>query len=177
MKYYKKIVGNNVYLSPMNEEDAAQYAEWMADEETSQNLGNAALVLTAADEAEWIKKNRSANQFAIVRLEDNALLGNCGVNDFDQRSRRCTVGLFIGEPEARSRGYGAEALTLLVRYCFNTLNMLNVMLELNADNPRALACYKKVGFKEIGRRRQSYFKQGAQVDEIFMDILPGELKL
>ena len=43
-------------------------------------------------------------------------------------------------------------------------------------NDRAIACYKKVGFKEIGRRRQSYFLNGKYHDEIFMDILKDEFK-
>ena len=43
-------------------------------------------------------------------------------------------------------------------------------------NERAIACYKKVGFKEIGRRRQGYFLNGKYHDEIFMDILKDEFK-
>jgi len=36
------------------------------------------------------------------------------------------------------------------------------------------ACYKKVGFKEIGKGREAYFKNNERYDEIFMDILRNE---
>ena len=50
------------------------------------------------------------------------------------------------------------------------------MLSVMSFNERAIACYKKVGFKEIGRRRKGYFLNGKYHDEIFMDILKDEFK-
>jgi len=81
---------------------------------------------------------------------------------------------FIGEEADRGRGYGAEAIRLILDYGFNTLNLHNIQLHLNGDNAQALACYKKVGFKEFGRRRESKFHSGRYVDQIYMDILDSE---
>ena len=63
-----------------------------------------------------------------------------------------------------------EALNLILAYGFDYLNLNNIMLKVFAFNEVAINCYKKVGFKEIGRRRQSYYKKGEFFDEIYMDI-------
>jgi len=88
--------------------------------------------------------------------------------------RRATLGLFIGDAEQRGKGYGTEAIRLLLSYGFNILNLHSIMLVVHADNPKGLACYKKVGFKEFGRRRESRMKAGRYIDLIYMDILSTE---
>ncbi|MDD4796309.1 MAG: GNAT family protein, partial [Eubacteriales bacterium] len=70
--------------------------------------------------------------------------------------------------------YGSEALTLLVDFGFHYLNLNNIMLKVFSFNQRAVNCYKKVGFKEIGRRRQTYYLKGNYYDEILMDIIRSD---
>ena len=86
------------------------------------------------------------------------------------------LGLFIGEAEQRGKGYGTEAIRLILDYGFNILNLHNVMLLVHADNTNGLMCYKKVGFKEVGRRREARIKGGCYIDLIYMDILSTEFK-
>ena len=54
------------------------------------------------------------------------------------------------------------------------LNLNNIMLKVFSFNERAICCYKKVGFKEMGIRRQAYYLKGKVYDEIFMDIVKCE---
>jgi hypothetical protein len=57
MKYFKKLVGEKVYLSPMNIEDAEIYTKWLNDFNVTNGLGNSNLILSVEDEKEWIKEN------------------------------------------------------------------------------------------------------------------------
>jgi len=111
--------------------------------------------------------------FAIVK-NDDTLIGNIGLFKISHISRSAITRLFIGEKENRSKGYGSETLRLILDYGFNTLNLHNIMLNVFSDNEPAIACYKKVGFTEFGRRRESYFKNGRYVDDVHMDILDVE---
>lgn len=174
MKYFKKLIGNRIYLSPMSVDDAETYARWLNDLTTTDGLGNSSRVISLEEEREWIKKFSGDYQFAIVRLEDDTLLGNCGFNEINQVMQNAVVGLFIGEENNRNQGYGKEALHLLLDYGFHYLNLINIMLKVFSFNERAIQCYKKVGFKEIGRRRQSYYLKGKFYDEVYMDILREE---
>lgn len=121
------------------------------------------------------QKNGDFN-FAIVNIENDKLIGNCSLMNINYQNRIGTVGIFIGDENNRSNGYGTEALKLLLDYGFNYLNLNNIMLTVKSFNERAIKCYEKVGFKEFGRRRESYFLNGKYYDDIHMDILVSEFK-
>lgn len=174
MKYFKKLVGRNVYLSPMNVEDTETYVKWLNDLNVTDGLGTSSRITSLEGEKAWIMNNSNQYQFAIVRLEDNKLIGNCGIQEIDQLRQCADVGLFIGDEENRNKGYGQEVLNLLLDYGFNYLNLNNIMLKVFSFNERAINCYKKVGFKEMGRRRQAYYLKGKFHDEVYMDILKEE---
>jgi len=68
-----------------------------------------------------------------------------------------------------------EAVRLILGYGFRTLNLHNIMLKVHSDNAQAVACYKKAGFTEFGRRRESKFKDGHYTEpHPHMDILDTE---
>lgn len=176
MKYCKKIVGKKVYLSPMRIEDAEVYVEWLNDFSVTDGTGTSIRVVSLEGEKEWISQNSNQYQFAIVRLDDDKLIGNCGINEIDHIRQCAVVGLFIGDEDNRNNGFGQDALNLLLDYGFNYLNINNIMLKVFSFNERAINCYKKVGFKEIGRRRQSYYLKNKFYDEVYMDILRDEFQ-
>lgn len=177
MKYFPKLVGEKIYLAPMSAEDAEQYAKWINDSNLSDCLGNSSLISSLEKEKDIIDSMiREGYNFAIVRREDDQLLGNISFFEVNQIHRNAMCGLFIGEAENRGQGYGKEALRLLLRFGFQTLNLNNVMLKVYAFNEMAIACYRKLGFKVIGERRDAYFVRGKYHNEILMDILAGEFE-
>lgn len=176
MKYYKKMDGKHIYLSPVNPEDAAIYTKWVNDRETSDKIGNSTMLYTEEAERSWLEDNGSEYILAIVEKETDRLLGNCGIHEVSHTFQRAELGIFIGDEENRGKGYGSEALSLLLEYCFDTLNLHNVMLKVFSFNEAAIHTYKKVGFQEIGRRREAYYAKGKLWDEVYMDILKDEFE-
>lgn len=162
MKYFKKIEGEKVYLSPMNLEDIEKYVKWMNDFSTTDGLGSSSKVTTFESERSWLINNmdKKEQQFAIVLKETDELIGNCGFVDINHLHQKGEVGLFIGEEENRSKGYGTEALSLLVEYGFNYLNLKNIMLKVFSFNKRAIKSYEKIGFKVFGKRTEDYYLNG-----------------
>ena len=177
MRYFRKMIGERVYLSPMNEDDAETYANWLNDRAVSENLGlyrdNISL---ASERSHLARMTAEGHNYAIVAIDGDALIGNTSLMEVHGVNRRATLGIFIGEASMRGKGYGAEAIRLLLRYGFDTLNLHNIMLNVNSDNAQAIACYKKAGFAEFGRRRESTYKDGRYVDTLYMEILEGEFR-
>lgn len=173
MEYFKKITGDRIYLSPVNKEDYKKYTEWINNLEVSINLGNAHEIYTIDKEKEALEEI-SKNSFAIIEKKENKLIGNCGLFNIDQVNQNSELGIFIGEKDYWNQGYGTEALKLLLDYGFNLLNLYNIMLKVYSYNKRAIKCYKKIGFNEIGRRRKARVIGGEKYDEVFMDILSEE---
>ena len=174
MRYFKKMVGQRIYLSPMNVDDAEQYAAWLNDVEVAGYLGPVyTRALSLAAEREYLESSAQQGQnYAIVLKEGDKLIGNISLMDVDHRNRSATLGLFIGDAEYRSKGFGAEAIRLIVDYGFKWLNLHNIDLHVFANNPRAIACYENVGFREYGRRTEDSFMGGEYVDSLGMEILP-----
>ncbi|MBQ6888114.1 MAG: GNAT family N-acetyltransferase [Lachnospiraceae bacterium] len=174
MKYYEKMSGKRIFLSPMSEEDAEIYTVWMNDREITDNLGSSTMVFSEEAERGWIEENSGEYQFAIIERESGEIIGNCGIQAVTHTFQRAELGLFIGKEEKRNKGYGKEVLSLLLEYCFDTLNLHNVMLKVFSFNEQAIHTYNRVGFKEIGRRREAYYAKGRFWDEVYMDILKDE---
>ncbi len=173
MKYFKKLESERLYLSPMNIEDAETYCKWLNDFAVTDGLGGSSTVLTIPAEKSYIENvlEKGKYQFAIVRKEDNTLIGNCGFDKINHLHQTGEVGIFIGEAEDRNKRYGTEALKLLLDYGFNYLNLNNIMLRVYSFNEGAINCYKKIGFKEFGRRHNSYYLNGTWYDDVHMEIL------
>jgi RimJ/RimL family protein N-acetyltransferase len=177
MPYYKKVVGKRCYLSPLSHEDAEAHTRWENDLEVAIPLGDEAYTPTSLEkmheQIEAALRNQS-HVFSIVDLESNRTIGRCMLTNLDAVNRSAMLGIMIGDKEFQNRGYGQEAIRLLLDYAFNLLNLNSVMLGTFAYNLRAIAAYKKVGFREIGRRRQARLIAGRAYDGILMDILAEE---
>jgi RimJ/RimL family protein N-acetyltransferase len=177
MPHYKKLVGSKCYLSPCAPEDAEAWAKWDNDLEVALPLGDEAYTPFPLQKSEEVIVDVIRSQyhvFGIVDLGTEELIGRCMLFDIDWVNRRAMLGIVIGEKAYWGRGYGQEAVRLLLDYGFNLLNLNSVMLGTFAFNQRAIHCYERVGFKEIGRRRQARIIGGHKYDVVLMDILAEE---
>jgi RimJ/RimL family protein N-acetyltransferase len=175
MRYFPKIVGERLYLSPINTDDAEQYTKWLNDPDVADHIGLYRQMVSLDSERKTLERlSGEGHLYAIVLKDNDMLIGNSGVHEIEHIHRRATRGLVIGEAERRGKGYGTEAIRLILAYGFNILNLHNVMLTVHADNPQGMACYKKVGFREAGRRREARIKDGQFIDLVYMDILASE---
>ena len=177
MKYFKKLVGERIYLSPRNAEDVEQFTEWMNDFEVTDYIGRTAQMISLSGEKEFLEKNANPEStFVIVDLKDDVMVGTVSLEKIDRTDSKATLGIFIGRSEYRSKGYGAESINLILDFGFNYMNLNSINLTVLDCNERAKACYKKCGFKEMGRERQGKFVNGKYYDAIMMDILREEFK-
>ncbi|PNR96676.1 GNAT family N-acetyltransferase [Petrotoga sp. 9PWA.NaAc.5.4] len=172
-KYFKKIVGEKCYLSPIDPNDYEKYTQWLNDPEIYENLMVTDNIISLLKEKDILEKMAKSNEttFAIVDMSTNNLIGNCGLHNIDNINQTVTLGIFIGDKDYLSKGYGTEAVKLLVNYGFEYLNMNNIMLNTFSYNRRAIKCYEKAGFKEFGRRKQAKYYKNQRYDILYMEIL------
>lgn len=177
MAYFKKMIGEKCFLAPYSIEDAQKWAEWFNDLEVTIPLGNEAYTpITYESQQQWISQNPGQHMFNIVDLKTNQPLGRCLLFNINPVDRNAMIGIFIGEKTVWDQGYGSEAMGLLLDYGFNLLNLHSIMLGTYEFNKRAINCYQKLGFKEIGRRRQARIIGNQKFDSILMDLLAEEFE-
>lgn len=177
MAHYRRLIGRKCYLSPVAAEDALPWSIWFNDLEVTLPLGDEAYVLqTLERQQQSIVEMSTADcpVFSIVDLETDSLIGRCLLFNVSQVNRSAQLGIVIGDKGYWGRGYGTDAIQLLLDHAFNLLNLNSVMLGVFEFNQRAIACYRRVGFREIGRRRQARIIAGKKYDGILMDILAEE---
>ena len=179
MKYCKKLVGDRIYLSPkgVSEEEIEKFTEWMNDFQVTDYIGRTSQITTYSSENEYLEnaeKNTDKRTFNIVNLEDNKLIGTIGLEHIHWVERSAVLGIFIGDKDFRSKGYGTEAIKLLLEYGFKYLNLHSIRLDLLSVNERAHKCYLKCGFKDTGASREEIFINGKYYDKLHMDILESE---
>ena len=173
--YFKKLTGKKCYLSPIDENDAEKFTEWLNDLEVTQYLTLLyPQVINAGKEREFLEKLAKEHNYSIVDIETNELLGSCGFANLNNLNQTGEVGIFIGNKNFWNKGYGTEALSLLLDFGFKVLNLHNISLTAVSFNSRAIKVYEKIGFKVIGKRRESILRGKERFDMVYMDILYNE---
>ena len=181
MQFFKKLIGDRIYLSPKGttDEELEKFTEWMNDFEVTDYTGRSGQITTIVGEKEWLEnsaKNTANRNFNIIESKDNKLIGTIGLEHFNWIERSAVLGIFIGDKYFRSNGYGTESIKLLLEYGFKYLNLHSIRLDLLAINERAHKCYLKCGFKDTGCSREQIFLNGKYYDKLHMDILEYEFK-
>ena len=175
----KKLIGTKVSLAPVTMDSAEKWAHWLNDLEVILPLGSEAYTpITVENMRKDIEEIISHNEhiFNIIDNQNDEAIGRCLLFSIDRVNRSSMLGIFIGEKAYWNKGFGKEAVSLLLDYAFNLLNLNSVMLGTFSFNENAIRCYKSVGFKEIGRRRQARIIGNRRYDGILMDILAEEFE-
>ena len=177
-KYLKKLIGDNIYLSPISLDDVEEYAEMVNNIEVSVGLGCVVYtsIMDFESEKELLNSIKKEKIFAVRLLENDELLGNAGFKSVGEIHRTAEMGIMLGNPKYQRKGYGMEAINLLLDYGFSFLNLRNISLSVFEYNEPAYNLYKKVGFKEVGRLRKALEIMGKTYDVIIMDMLKEEFQ-
>ncbi|OGY45446.1 MAG: hypothetical protein A2744_00405 [Candidatus Buchananbacteria bacterium RIFCSPHIGHO2_01_FULL_44_11] len=169
--------GKKVILRPMSFKDAPDYCRWLADQEVTKFLAiYDNKPPTLKEERQWIaaaKKDKSRVVLAIDTA-DGRHIGSIALMKIDQYAKRAEYGIMIGDKYYWGQGCGTEAGRLLVNYGFKKLKLHRIELRYIAYNIRGAKSYKKIGFKEEGRLRDHFFREGYWHDEVVMGILRYE---
>ena len=179
MTHYPKLSGQLCYLSPCQMEDVEKWEAWFNDLEVSLPLGDEAYIPMSDEKmAEELRAAllHHAHIFSIIHKRTGELIGRCVLFQVDMVNQTAMLGMVIGEKGYWGKGYGREALRLLLDYGFNLLNLNNIMVGVFSFNHRAVRSYRALGFQEIGRRREARLVAGKRYDVILLDLLAEEFR-
>ncbi len=179
MQYYKKLIGDRIYLSPKgaSDDEIQKFTEWMNDLEVTDYIGRSGNLITLIGEKDYLEniaKDSKNRNFDIITLNDDKLIGTVSLENINFIERSTILGIFIGDKDFRNNGYGIEAIKLVLEYGFKYLNLHSIRLDLLAVNERAHKCYLKCGFRDTGCSREEIFLNGKYYDKLHMDILENE---
>ena len=173
--------GKLVRLSAYDPQEMSKaYSRWTRNSEYFRLLNTAAMPMQSPKQAAtWMEKevgelSPASYYFTIRTLDGDKLIGELGLDVVDWSGRDAFVGLGIGETEYWSKGYGTDAMNILLRFAFTEVNLQRVTLTVFEYNPRAIRSYEKAGFHHEGRLRKILNKEGKRWDMLYMGILRQE---
>ncbi len=171
------LCGQRVRLSAIDPAtDAETFARWEVDSEYMRQLDSGPhLPHRAKKIQEGIEKEQQEDPhtlaFAVRTLADDALIGFVAFDGINWQHGDTFVAIGIGDPTYRGKGYGTDALRVMLRYGFRELNLWRVQLNTFSYNERAIKSYEKTGFVLEGRQRGMLLRDGRRWDLIYMSVL------
>ena len=171
--------GTQVMLRDYRQDDLLEIRKWVNDPATIQYLSSIFWPpQTMVDTREFLDRmmasSHKACNFVIAHPDSEKYIGQLDLFRLDWKLRCGELGMVIGAAEERGKGYGAEALELMLRYAFLTLGLERVELNVDTGNEAAKRCYKKAGFLLEGVKRHAYYRDGAFCDIGIMSVLRDE---
>lgn len=107
----------------------------------------------------------------VISSYENDALGLIDVFDFDFKNNRAGIGLLVKEPNDRAKGYGKEALSLLIDYCFTHLNLHQLYCNISEENEASIKLFDKQGFKKIGLKKDWNYVNGSYKNEFLFQLI------
>lgn len=166
--------GKKVSLGILSREDAPDLFRMINDRDVNRMLRSPPPINSLVEEYEWIDnqsiiKGKNLN-LGIVDNQANKLIGVIGVNNMESNMYG-TLGYFLHK-DSWGKGFGTEAIQLIVEYCFNVLNMRKITANAYEPNTGSIRVLEKNGFKMNGRQEEHLFIENhGFVDSLYFEKL------
>lgn len=161
------LYSDDIYLRPITEADTDLIVKWRNQDFVRENFIYQK-PFTREGHLGWIDtmiKTGKVIQFMICTKEDRCI-GSAYLRDIDMTHKKAEYGIFIGEKDALSCGYGTQVAKLALQYAFKELGLHKVMLRVLAGNERAKRSYEKAGFVQ-----EAYLKDEVCLENGYRDVI------
>lgn len=157
----------DIYLRPMTREDTDLIVKWRNKDFVRKNFIYQK-PFTREGHLHWIETMVETGRVVqfLICTKDDVPVGSVYLRDIDEVHHKAEYGIFIGEEDALSKGYGTEAARLMTEYAFQELKLHKLMLRVLAGNERAKRSYEKAGFVQ-----EAYLKDDVCLEDGYRDVI------
>lgn len=166
----------NFCIRALKESDIWVLHKWINDPDLIQ-FTNTFRPISEMEQKEWFANTayfRNNYVFGIEIINEQKLIGTCGLYDLDYIAGKAELRIKIGEFSYRGKGAGTETLCYLLSFGFKDLNLHKIWLRVLTDNTPAVKLYKKFGFITDGVLRKDMYIKGQYKNLYIMSLLRKE---
>lgn len=145
----KTIESENLLFRPIVYDDTDMVLKWRNSDAVNRNFLYRKEV-TREDHIDWLNNKVATGkvkQFVIIEKTGLKPIGSVYFRDIEEDIRQAQYGIFIGEADARGKGYGSETAVRMVKYFFEEMKYDKLYLKALARNTTAIKSYERAGFK------------------------------
>ena len=169
-------IGDKIYLRPETVDDAKRHLDWFLKSEPHSMTVHPLTFTNEADIIDRFKKPVKSpykQAFAIIRKDDDLHIGKISFFNYNDVNRSAELGLLV-DPACRKRGYGKEALQLLISFLFDFRNLNKVYAETAEFNTPTVQLLESLGFHKDGTLRQHHYFNGEYYGKFVYSLLRFE---
>ena len=167
------IIGHKVILRAIESEDLPSFHAWGNDPELWRLLGGWHFPTSKTSTTKWLEKMQTdtLNLRLAVTTEEDGLVGLANLLDIDWKNKHAFHGMMLGHPAVRGKGIGQDTVMSIMRYAFHELGLMRLDGSMIESNTASIDFYcKKCGWKEEGRQRNWYYRDGRYWDRLMVGI-------
>ena len=166
-------------LEPICKEDLPLMYQWRNDSDIILRTRQWRKLYEREHE-EWFENldfNKHLMYMIIVHndyLEEDIKVGVCGLCYIDWVNRCAEVSILIGDKNYYRQGIATEAIKQLKVLAFEHMNFHKLYAEIYDYAESSLVLFKKCGFSEEARMKNTIYRNGLYWDSIFLSLLRKE---
>ena len=114
-----------------------------------------------------------AKQLRLAICKNNTLeaIGLIDLFEFDPKNSRAGIGIIIQNEINRNVGFGKEALSLLIDFSFQQLQLHQLYANISTKNLSSIALFTTFGFEKIGVKKDWNYSNNSFQDEVFFQLI------
>jgi len=173
------IRGKLINLRPLKKSDLDEIMKWINDLGVTKYLSSFLFPVSRPEEEKYMEKMMTKNdkqKNLVIESKEGDYIGQITLDNIDWKNRNAELGIVIGDKKNWGKGYGTEAIKIILNHGFHQMNLYNIYLWVFEYNQRGIRCYEKCGFKKDGALRKSHFYQGKFHNVVLMSILRDEFE-
>ncbi|MFD2132238.1 GNAT family N-acetyltransferase [Pseudogracilibacillus auburnensis] len=166
-----------IKLRKLSANDYTTYHDWRNDIEVMETTSPQLDIYTLEETEQYISaivSQSTAKGYLIEYKETEQTVGIVSLINIDYKNRSAECIIDIGVKDMWGKGIGTAAISLILDFAFNELNLHRVYLQVFSFNERAIKLYEKMGFIHEGKFRQALYRTGKWHDIVIMGILKDE---
>jgi diamine N-acetyltransferase len=167
--------GQHIYLRALEPEDL-EFVHTLENDESIWEISNTQTPYSKFLIKQYLE-NAHKDIYEVKQLRlvisdySNTVLGLIDIFDFDFKNKRAGIGILIKEPGNRDKGFGQDALKLLITYCFTHLGLHQLYCNIFEDNEASIALFSNQGFKKIGLKKDWNYVNGSYKNEYLFQLI------
>jgi RimJ/RimL family protein N-acetyltransferase len=165
------LVGKLVTLLPVGPEHAEGLQELVTDPEVRRLTGSHGEIAPEAGRHWYATRGEQDDRLDLAIMVADDYVGEVVLNELDTANLSCNLRIALIGSRAFGKGYGSEALALVLDHAFGTTPLHRISLDVYTFNDRARHVYKKAGFVEEGVLRDALRWDGEWHDSVIMSVL------
>lgn len=169
--------GSKIRLTAIRKEDLPTYRQWASEESFGRFYTSSPIREESDKNANQLIDDHSDSsfRFAIRPLNSEDFLGICAIDEIEWPHRVAWTSIALGQ-DFQGKGFGKDAMQLVVNYAFNELNLHRLSLTVFGYNQGAIKLYESLGFRHEGTYREFLQRDGKRHDMHLYGLLASDLK-